>query len=135
MTATPEEANAELYAAFESGDYDRLAAVWADDDVSCVHPGWPPLVGHDRVLRSWALIMANTSYMQFFLTDVDCRVSGTTAVVTCIENILMDNSSVDALERTVRVAATNIFEQVAGRWLLVRHHGSPVMDMPSDIDE
>ena len=38
--------------------------------VSCVHPGWPVLTGRGEVLRSYALIMANTEYIQFFLTDV-----------------------------------------------------------------
>ena len=38
--------------------------------VMCVHPGWSPLTGRDAVLRSWSMIMANTTYIQFVLTDV-----------------------------------------------------------------
>ncbi|WP_309031824.1 nuclear transport factor 2 family protein, partial [Streptomyces alfalfae] len=68
----------------------------ADDDevaddgsaISCVHPGWPVLTGRGEVLRSYALIMANTEYIQFFLTDVKVGVAGDTALVTCTENIL-----------------------------------------------
>ncbi|MBV9290848.1 MAG: nuclear transport factor 2 family protein, partial [Frankiales bacterium] len=63
-------ANAELYAAFEAGDVDRMEAIWDDsDDVQCIHPGWQLVRGRSRVLRSWSVIMANTSYIQFFLTD------------------------------------------------------------------
>ena len=36
----------------------------------CVHPGWPPVPRPGQVLRSWALVMAGTPYIQFFLTDV-----------------------------------------------------------------
>ncbi len=56
--------------------------------ISCVHPGWPVLNGRGEVLRSYALIMANTEYIQFFLTDVHVSVTGDTALVTCTENIL-----------------------------------------------
>ena len=40
------------------------------------------------MLRSWALIMANTPYIQFVLTDVRTSVVGDVAVVSCAENIL-----------------------------------------------
>ena len=82
-------ANAEFYAAFEEGDVDRMEAVWDDaDDVRCIHPGWPMLRGRSRVLRSWSVIMANTSYIQFFLTGVEAHIDGDLAVVSCEENIL-----------------------------------------------
>ena len=67
-----------LYDAFETGDIDLMSALWLDGpeagSVACVHPGWPPLHGRDAVLRSWSMIMANTTYIQFVLTDVEARV-------------------------------------------------------------
>ncbi len=80
-----ELANTAFYEALEHGDLDELSALWlprrpgrrrgvprpgGDRRVSCVHPGWPVLTGRGEVLRSYALIMANTEYIQFFLTDV-----------------------------------------------------------------
>ena len=132
-TVGVEESNAELYAAFESGDLDRMSALWDDaDDVACVHPGWPMLRGRSSVLRSWALIMANTTYIQFFLTDVSATVLGDTAVVTCTENILTSvepDASGDS-----RAVATNVFRRRDGRWRLVVHHGSPVLGTLSSDD-
>ena len=68
-------ANTALYDAFETGDIDLMSAVWLDDEsageVVCVHPGWAPVSGRAAVLRSWSVIMANTSYIQFVLTEVD----------------------------------------------------------------
>src|SRR4051794_1603997 len=65
-------ANAEFYAAFEACDIDRMEAVWdTGDDIRCIHPGWPLLSGRSRVMRSWSVLMANTAYIQFFLTGVD----------------------------------------------------------------
>lgn len=126
-------ANAELYAAFEAGDVDRMEAIWDDsDDVRCVHPGWPMLRGRSRVLRSWSVIMANTNYIQFFLTGVEAHVDGDLAVVTCEENILTAVAEPDgSLSQSATVVTTNIFRLRDGRWRLWAHHGSPVIN-PSD---
>ena len=89
--ARVEAANSALYAAFESADVDAMERIWDDADPSalvCVHPGWPMLRGRAAVLRSWSAVMAGTEYIQFFLTDVQVRVTGETAVVTCTENVL-----------------------------------------------
>mgnify|MGYP001031843085 CR=1 FL=1 len=99
-----EAANTAFYEALERGDFDMLSSLWltpsdlgVDEEyhdpadvgvVSCVHPGWPVLTGRGEVLRSYALIMANTDYIQFFLTDVHVSVTGDTALVNCTENIL-----------------------------------------------
>lgn len=122
-----EAANAALYEALETADVDRMAAVWDDVDpaaVVCVHPGWPMLRGRVHVLRSFSAIMANTPYIQFFLTDVDVRVAGDTAVVTCTENIL---TAVSQEASSDQVVATNVFRRRAQGWRLQVHHGSPVL--------
>ena len=140
------EANAELYAAVEAGDLDRLSRLWVEApyaaSVTCVHPGWPSLRGRDEVLRSWAMIMANTSYIQFFLTDVEVELSGDVAVVTCAENILTavgDDSENDAADDTAlaggKVMATNVFRRVGEQWRLWLHHGSPVLAPGQGSDE
>lgn len=99
-----EATNTAFYEALEQGDFEQVSELWltpsdlgVDESyhdpadvgvVSCVHPGWPVLTGRGEVLRSYALIMANTDYIQFFLTDVHVSVTGDTALVTCTENIL-----------------------------------------------
>jgi len=117
-------ANAEFYAAFEAADLDRMHAVWDDhEDVTCVHPGWQLLRGRGRVMRSWALIFANTPYIQFFLTDVQVDLDGDVAIVTCTESIL---TSVGDDTGDASVAATNVFRRRDDGWRLWVHHGSPV---------
>ena len=78
--------------------------------------------------------MANTPYIQFFLTDVDVRVAGDTAVVTCTENIL---TAVSQEGSSGQVVATNVFRRRAEGWRLQVHHGSPVMGPlePEDDDD
>jgi len=124
--AAVEAANAEFYAAFEAVDIDRMHAVWDDEeDVTCVHPGWPMLRGRGRVMRSWALIFANTPYIQFFLTDVQVSVHGDTAVVTCTENVLTEVS--ESTRGAGAVVATNVLVRRPDGWRVQVHHGSPVL--------
>lgn len=125
-------ANAAYYAAFESRDPEAMAAVWEHSDrASVTHPGWPTLHGWPRVAGSWEVIFANTAFIQFVLTDEVVQVSGTTAWVTCDENILQAGSSREGGEDVAelhggRIAATNVYVFVDGRWLMVLHHGSQV---------
>ncbi|MFE7048967.1 nuclear transport factor 2 family protein [Streptomyces californicus] len=141
--AEVEAANTAFYEALERGDLDALTDSWLPGEeltVSCVHPGWPMLTGRRDVLRSYALIMANTDYIQFFLTDVNVTMTGETALVTCTENILSGGPAEDgdALGPLVGrlVVATNVFRHTADGWKLWSHHGSPVLaDSDEDDDE
>jgi ketosteroid isomerase-like protein len=137
-----EAANGAFYTAVETADLDLLGAVWLDGPdaggVVCVHPGWPAVRGRSEVLRSFALIMANMPYIQFFLTDVDIRVSGDVAVVGCVENTL---TALEGEEDPAagfaggRVVATNIFRRFESGWRLWVHHGSPVLALDPDDSE
>lgn len=132
-----EAANSRFYAAFENGDLDLMHEVWADGDfaegVTCVHPGWPMLRGRDEVLRSWALIMANTPYIQFVLTEVRTEVRGDYAVLTCEENILTADDTAGGFLAGGSVVSSNLFvRDEEGRWRLWVHHGSPVLSEGDD---
>ncbi|OEU94410.1 nuclear transport factor 2 family protein [Streptomyces oceani] len=133
-----EAANTALYEAVERADLEALGELWLDDEVTVVHPGWPALSGRDEVLRSYALIMANTEYVQFFLTDVRISVLGDTAVVSCTENILSGgpaeaDGSAGPLVGGL-VVATNVFRRAADGWRVWSHHGSPVLVEGEDED-
>ncbi|WP_411083914.1 nuclear transport factor 2 family protein [Streptomyces sp. cmx-18-6] len=140
--AEVEAANTAFYEALERGDHEELSGLWLpgeDLTVSCVHPGWPVLSGRGDVLRSYALIMENTEYIQFFLTDVTVAMTGDTALVTCTENILSGGPAEegDALGPLVGqlVVATNVFRRTPEGWKLWSHHGSPVLADGDDEDD
>ena len=139
--ATVIAANAAYYAAFEDADIDAMDAVWLDGDagrdVLCVHPGWPPLRGRSRVMRSWSVIMANTPYIQFVITDVEVDVLGDVAVLSCSENVLTGTD--DPADATLGftsglVVATNVFRRTATGWRLWAHHSSPVIGAEDGIE-
>ena len=138
-----ERANQAFYDAIENSDLDALEAVVLTgplaESVTAVHPGWPVLRGRGEVLRSYALIMAGTEYIQFFLTDVEVAVDGDAALVSCTENILTggpaeEDGSAGSLVGGL-VVATNVFRRNAEGWRLWSHHGSPVLADADDADD
>ncbi|MGQ0629744.1 MAG: nuclear transport factor 2 family protein [Sporichthyaceae bacterium] len=141
------ELTEDLYAAFESADFDAMSAIWADGDLAstivCVHPGWPTLRGRESVLRSWAMIMANTTYIQFVLTDVETDIGGDVAVLTCVENILTaadsgdddTDAGTDAPFAGAKGVATHVFRRTPAGWKLWVRHGSPVISGMPDAED
>jgi ketosteroid isomerase-like protein len=119
------EANARFYRAFEALDLAAMDAVWShDEDVNCVHPGWPLLTGWDAVRESWRAIFANTEEMRFTIAEVRVVVHGDLAWVTCTENILSD---VGGRVGVTAILATNLFAHAADGWRMVHHHASHVL--------
>ena len=121
--------NEAFYHAFESADLDTMTDLGIDDEESlCVHPGAMPVRGTKAINRSWALIMANTPYIQFFLTDVEVSVLGDVASVTCTENVLTaDEMTDEGSFNGAKAVATNVLVRTEQGWRLWIHHASPVM--------
>ena len=114
-------ANDAFYSAFEAGDLESLLAVWEHGpDVVCTHPGWPALHGWDAVKSSFERMGMGPGTQQFLLTEVKVHIAGDLAWLSLDENLLGERSST--------VTSINIFRrQSDGRWLMIAHHGSPVM--------
>jgi ketosteroid isomerase-like protein len=129
--------NTAFYEAFEAADLDTMQDLWLEDpDTLCVHPGALPVRGTGAINRSWALIMANTPYIQFFLTDVEVSVWADVASVTCTENVLTGDETTgpDAFGGA-KAVATNVFVRTPDGWRLWIHHASPVLSADHHDDE
>jgi ketosteroid isomerase-like protein len=70
------------------------------------------------------LIFNNTFSMKFELTDVMVQVAGDMAWIICVENLTTQQSDEP---QQAKVLATNLFELIGDEWLMIHHHGSPVM--------
>ncbi len=114
-------ANQAFYDAHEQRSLEAMDAVWShSNDVVCIHPGWPILRGWDDVRASWAGIFGGPGRNQFVVTNVAVSVTETLAIVTLDENLLDEQAQ-------GTIAATNVFRRVDDGWLMVLHHGSPVL--------
>lgn len=118
-------ANRAFYEAFESLDVAQMDKIWVHQEyVTCIHPGWSLRSGWPAVRDSWVLIFNNTFSMTFELTEVQVQVAGDIGWVICTEN-LSSRQGEQSIES--RVLATNLFERIGDEWLMIHHHGSPVM--------
>ncbi|MHB8483915.1 MAG: nuclear transport factor 2 family protein [Nitrospiria bacterium] len=128
------KANEHFYRAFEKLDIKELEKLWAHEDyVQCIHPGWSPCSGWQKVRDSWVLIFNHTRAVRFTVTGVNAHITGALGWVTCFENL----ESRDG-ERWVKsqILTTNIYELKGEKWLMVHHHGSPIFqDNPSSAEE
>ena len=119
---TPDELEAQFYDALRRGDLEALMGVWADDDeIVCVHPGGPRVVGPAAIRASFEAIFANgvipVTPEQVHRLDA---LSG--AVHHLLERIEVPT---DEGPRTAWVVSTNVYLQTAQGWRLVAHHASP----------
>ena len=109
-------ANADFYTAFSKGDGEAMARLWADGDaISCIHPGWPAIVGRIAVVGSWRDIFENARSPAVICHEPHAIISGDEGRVLCVEIIA-----------TLAFAASNHFRRVAGMWRLVHHQASSI---------
>lgn len=120
--ATPEEAEAAFYAAFEQTDLAAMMAVWAEDDnIVCVHPLGPTLVGRSAIEQSWAAIFQGSPQMRFRVEKQRCAEDAALAIHTVHEHIDL----VGQQQPTSTVIATNVYQRAALGWYMILHHASP----------
>jgi ketosteroid isomerase-like protein len=117
-------ANAAYYRAFSTGDFIAMNRIWAEDGVSCVHPGWMPLVGRAAVIESYRNILMSPNRVRIAHREDTAIITGDEGRVVCVEII----------EGTALLAATNCWRRVGGGWRMVHHHASPIA-MPAEESE
>lgn len=109
-------ANAAFYEAFSTGDIEDLAGLWADDDnISCIHPGWPAIIGRTAVISSWRDLFDSPGRPQIVCQEPYAIIMGGCGHVLCIE-----------LVGPAALAASNHFRNINGIWRLVHHQASKI---------
>lgn len=121
---TPEDAETAFYEAFERGDLPAMMAVWAEsDDVVCVHPQGPRLVGFEAVRDSWVQVFSGAAQLRVRTIDVH-KFDGQSVSVHAVVEVLSAPGSKQG--PTQSVCATNVYELTDAGWRMVVHHASPV---------
>jgi ketosteroid isomerase-like protein len=128
--ATPQDVESAFYEALERADLELMMSVWSEDEeVICVHPGGPRLVGYRMIYAAWQRIFEKGAQLQVSLSQQATVTTPFAVISTLIEQIQLRGQ--DAM--TAPVATTNIFVRGAQGWRMVVHHGSPVP--PDSINE
>lgn len=120
--SSPEYIEHAFYDALQHGDLDRLMACWADeDDIVCVHPGGPRLIGHTAIRAAFEALFANGS-VKAEPEKVRRIDAGGCSVHSVIERVeIMSNDG----PQQAWVLASNVYAKTIHGWRLVAHHASP----------
>jgi ketosteroid isomerase-like protein len=128
--ATPEEAEQQFYEALQHGELDRLMAVWGDEDeISCVHPAGPRLIGVIAIRESFASIFSQ-GVIDVHPERIVRLQTPFSAVHSVLERVQMP------LEMGIQsnwVVATNVYLKTPLGWRMVAHHASP--GSPHEVHE
>ena len=119
---SPQDAALAFYRAFEAKDVDAMMATWADDeDIVCIHPGAPRLVGYDAVRAGWEQLFTGETKLAFRLDEIVVIETVGLAMQSAIEQVTVGN---DPKPRGAAIA-TNVFLRTPSGWRIVAHHSSP----------
>ena len=128
--ASPDEIEQQFYEALQRGDIERLMAVWSDDeDICCVHPGGPRVLGAGAIRAAFDAMFAHGT--------IDARPERVRRVQThsCAVHSVLEQVRVMTAEgpQSAWVVATNVYVKGAQGWRLVAHHASP--GSPREVQE
>jgi ketosteroid isomerase-like protein len=124
LMASPDDIEAQFYEALQSGDIERLMAVWSDDDdIVCVHPGGPRVVGAQAIRATFEAIFAN-GVIPVLPEGVKRVQSAGSAVHNLLERV--DMITAEGVQ-TAYVVATNVYLKTVQGWRMVTHHASAAM--------
>jgi ketosteroid isomerase-like protein len=122
LFASPDDVENLFYEALREADLDKLMAVWADDEeVVCIHPGGPRLVGPAAVRAAFEAVFASGAvHVQ---PEKVRRVHALSAAMhSVVERVALSTTEGT---RTGWVMATNVYLKTAHGWRMVAHHASP----------
>jgi len=118
---TAQDAENAFYEALERADLEAMMAVWAEDEeIVCVHPTGPRLVGHAQVRESWQRIFSGGGGVRIHVTQ---RVA-TQAMLVAVHNVQENAPAQGGNREPAAVAATNVYLRTAAGWRMIVHHAS-----------
>jgi len=123
LHSSPDDIEAQFYESLQQGDIEKLMAVWSDEEeVACVHPGGPRMVGAGAIRASFEAIFASGA--------IDVQPEK-------VRRLHTHSSAVHHVLERVRVAGgregtqlayaivTNVYLKTEQGWRMVLHHASP----------
>ena len=117
-----DEIEAQFYEALQQGDIDKLMACWADEDeIICVHPGGPRLVGSATIRGAFEAMFANGS-----IAARPEQVSKVESLTSAMHNVVERIAVLTAEgQQEAFVIATKVYQRTPQGWRMVAHHASP----------
>lgn len=133
LLASPDDVESQFYDALREADLDKMMGVWAEDEeVVCIHPGGPRLIGQGAVRAAFEAVFSNGA--------VPVQPGNVRRVHTlgCATHSVVERVDIATAEgpRTAWVMATNVYVKTPLGWRMVAHHASPGMSTePPEVIE
>ena len=118
----PDDIEQAFYEALHNADIQQLMACWAEeDDIVCVHPGGPRIIGAGAIRSAFEAMFANGS-VQAFPERIHKIES-----LACSVHHLVERVEVIGAQgpQQAWVIATNVYQKTPQGWRMVAHHASP----------
>lgn len=117
--------NAEFFNIIRERSITSMSRLWFNADyVKCVHASGELFTGYNAVIESWQLAFNWDQGVDFQVRDVRARVLTDMAWVTMKTFVDMETGPFNV---------TNVFEFHNGRWFMVHHHSSVLID--GEVDQ
>ncbi len=131
LMSSPDDVEAQFYEALREGDIDKLMALWSDDDeVVCVHPGGPRMVGVLAIRTAFEAVFAG-GRIPAQPEQVRRVHTGDVAMHNVVERIQLRTQEGT---REGFVIATNVYVRGPQGWRMVVHHASPgTPEAPTEV--
>ena len=122
-------ANRTFYEAFNARDVEAMADLWQrSDDVTCIHPHRNVIRGHAEVQRTWRAILTNPDQPRIVFAAEEARVVGDIGIVAGREVVAgVPIVATNIYQRSRSADLTDNVDTPDNTWLLIHHHGSPVL--------
>jgi ketosteroid isomerase-like protein len=133
LNGSAAETESAFYDALNRADLDALMALWADDDeIVCVHPGGPRLIGHAAIRSSWSAILEHGG-----LHILPSQLHETHNLMSSVHTVV-EGTTAAAGNEAAHLVATNVYVKTPRGWRIVLHHVSvapgPVpVDTPAQV--
>lgn len=113
-----------FYDALNRADIDALMALWADDEeIVCIHPGGPRLIGHAAIQAAWEALFERGG-----LHILPSQLYATNSLMSSIHTVI-EGVTATAGE-PAHLLATNVYVNTAQGWRMVLHHVSVAAGIP-----
>lgn len=118
LIGSPAEVEAAFYDALNRADVDALMALWADDEeIVCVHPRGPRLIGHAAIRESWQLVLEHGG-----LHIMPSRLHEMHNLMSAIHTVV--EGSTASSGEPAHLVATNVYLKTPKGWRIAAHHVS-----------
>ena len=118
---SPQDCESAFYEALEKADLEAMMAVWAEDEeIICIHPGGPRLVGHAAVREIWRQVFQAGARLSVHVGQIQAMQSMMMAT-HCVHEFIALKGEARPL---APVIATNVYVRSGNGWKMLLHHSS-----------